>query len=86
MGLIRRVSQTIAGPRTLSLAHAQVGGRVIGTSSLLVSLSLDHAVYVADLEPPVDAGRAVPTLKATLTIRNTTDSPLRDRYVNGAAV
>jgi len=77
MGLIRRVSQSIAGPRTLSLAHAQVGGRVIGSSGLRVSLSLNQAVYVADLEPPADSSRSVPTLNATLTIRNTTDSPVK---------
>ena len=77
MGMVRRVSQSIAGPRTLSLAHAQVGGRVIGSSGLTVSLTLSQAVYVADLEPPVDVGHSVPTLNATLTIRNTTDSPVK---------
>lgn len=76
MGMVRRVSQSITGPRTLSLAHAQVGGRVIGSSGLTVSLTLNQAVYVADLLPPVDVGRSVPTLNATLTIRNTTDAPV----------
>ena len=77
MGLVRRVSQSIAGPRALSLAYAQIGGRVIGSSGLTVSLSLNQAVYVADLEPPIDTDRSVPTLSARLTIRNTTDSPLK---------
>lgn len=77
VGLVRRVSQSIAGPRTLSLVYAQVGGRVIGETGLLVSLTIDQPVYTANLQPPVEAGNVVPMLTATLTVRNTTDLPLQ---------
>ncbi|MDA1315856.1 MAG: BsuPI-related putative proteinase inhibitor [Acidobacteria bacterium] len=77
VGLSRRTFLTIAGPQDLTLVYAKVGSRVIGASQLLVSLSIDAPVYVANLLPPVDPERAVPTLAATLTIRNTTDHPLQ---------
>ena len=77
IGLSRRSFLTIAGPQGLVLTYAKIGPRIVGASQLLVSLSIDTPVYVANLMPPVDHGRAVPTLSATLTIRNTTDHPVQ---------
>ncbi len=76
IGLVRRTSQTIGGPRSIELLGAQVGGKQVETKGLTVSLTIDKPVYVADLTPPVDPARAVPVLLAQFKIENTGEQPL----------
>jgi hypothetical protein len=76
IGLVRRTSITIGGPRSIELVSAQIGGRQIAPKGLTVSLMIDKAVYLADLTPPVDPDRAVPVLQARFSIENTGEQPL----------
>ena len=83
VGLIRRTETTIAGPRSLALTEARVGSRVIRSSALSFSLSIDQPVYIPNLMPPVTPDRAVPVMRARMTIRNTTNFPLRLDFSSG---
>jgi len=76
IGLVRRTSITIGGPRSIELVSAQIGGKQIAPKGLTVSLMIDKAVYVADLTPPVDPARSVPVLHAQFKIENTGEQPL----------
>ncbi len=76
IGLVRRTSITIGGPRSIELVSAQIGGKQIAPRGLTVSLMIDRAAYVADLMPPVDPDRAVPTLHAQFKIENTGEQRL----------
>ena len=77
VGLLRRTEITIAGPLSRVLVEARVGGAVISASEVAFNLSIDRPVYVPDLFPPVDPERAIPVLRARMTIRNSTTEPLR---------
>jgi len=46
-------------------------------------LEIDRPVYTANLMPPVDPERAVPVLKARLTVANRTELPLKLRFRSG---
>jgi hypothetical protein len=76
IGLVRRTSITIGGPRSIELVSAQIGGKQIAPKGLTVSLMIDKPVYVADLTPPVDPDRAVLVLQARFSIENTGEQPL----------
>lgn len=76
VGLLRRTETTIAGPRTMSLARGRVNGRTIEAAGLRFSVRIDRPSYSPNLFPPVDPERAIPVLKATVTVENTTDSPV----------
>jgi hypothetical protein len=70
IGLVQRESTTIAGPRTMELIYARVGGvTVLSEPELTTSLSLDRAVY--------DSGS---TLSARLTLRSTHAEPIELRF------
>ncbi len=83
IGLLRRTETTIAGPRSMVLTEARVGSRVIRSSALSFSLSIDQPVYIPNLMPPVTPDRAVPVMRARMTIRNTTNFPLRLDFSSG---
>ena len=83
VGLIRRTETTIAGPRVMVLSEARVGSRLIRSSALSFSLSIDQPVYIPNLMPPVTPDRAVPVMRARMTIRNTTNFPLRLNFPSG---
>ncbi|MGJ5819621.1 BsuPI-related putative proteinase inhibitor [Paludibaculum fermentans] len=84
VGLLRRTWQTFAGPRPYDLVYAKLGGRtVISEPELAFGLSLDRAVYVADLMPPVDPNKAVPLLLLRMTLRNTTRDNLTLNFPSG---
>ena len=83
IGLLRRTETTIAGPRSMALTEARVGSRVIRSSALSFSLSIDQPVYIPNLMPPVTPDRAVPVMRARITIRNTTNFPLRLGFSSG---
>ena len=83
IGLLRRTETTIAGPRSMALSEARVGSRVIRFSALSFSLSIDQPVYIPNLMPPVTPDRAVPRMRARLTIRNDTNFPLRLNFPSG---
>lgn len=77
VGLLRRTETTIAGPRTMSLARARVNGRTIEAAGLSFSVRVDRPSYSPNLFPPVDPDKAIPLLKATVTVENTTDPPIK---------
>jgi len=76
VGLLRRTETTIAGPRTMSLTRARVNGRTVEAAGLRFSVRIDRPSYSPNFFPPVDPDRAIPVLTATVTVENTTDSPV----------
>ena len=84
VGLVRRDSLTIAGPRRMDLIYARLGGvTVISEPSVSFVLSLDKAIYTADLMPPVDPARAVPRMTARLALRNGQNEPIELVFPSG---
>ena len=83
IGLVRRTELTIAGPRSLVLTEARIDGKIISSPSVSFTLSIDQPVYFPNLMPPVTPERAVPTMQARMTIRNSTDFPLRLEFPSG---
>jgi hypothetical protein len=76
VGLVRRTSLTIGGPRSMVLVSAQVNGKQIGAKGLTVSLMIDRPVYFANLQPPVDPVRSTPVLHAQFKLENSGEQPL----------
>jgi len=75
IGLVQRSAITIAGPRTLELIYARVGGvTVLSEPEVAFSLTLDRAVYAEKLTTPV--------ITVRLTLRVTSD-PVRLTYASG---
>jgi hypothetical protein len=69
VGLVQRTFQTIAGPRSIQLVYARLGGvTYVSAPELSVSLALDRFVY------PSTEG--TPALAARLTLRNTRLDPI----------
>ena len=77
VGLLRRTEITIAGPRTMSLARARIDGKTIEGSGISFSVRIDRPVYTPNFFPPVDPDEAIPTLKATVTVENSSDVPVK---------
>jgi len=76
IGLVRRTSLTIGGPRSIELLTASVGGRQVNAKGLAISLMIDQPVYFANLQPPVDPVLSVPVLHAQFRVENTGEQPL----------
>jgi hypothetical protein len=76
VGMVQRTSQTIAGPRIFDLIYARLGSTVVSGGEAGFSLTLDQAVYTANLMPPVDPRRATPTAVMRLTVRHAGREPL----------
>ena len=76
VGLLRRTEITIAGPRTMSLARARVNGRTIEGTGLSFSVRIDQPSYTPNMMPPVEPGQAIPVLKATAMVENSSNIPL----------
>lgn len=74
VGLVMRMVDTIAGPRTVRLIAARVGSAYFSQASCGVEVSLDRPVYYNNLMPPV--ANPWPTVQATLVVRNWTDFPV----------
>jgi len=83
IGMVRRTSITIAGPRTGELAWARVNGVVIPGPELSFTVAIDRPKYVANLMPPVDPVASVPVLRAVMTARNTTGQPITLDFSSG---
>lgn len=84
VGLVRRTLTTIAGPVTYDLIYAQLGGvTVISGSELSFGVALDSHTYVANLMPPVDPRRAVPSMVLRMNLRNWTAAPLAINFPSG---
>jgi len=79
VGLVSRTLTTIAGPRTLELIYARLGGvTVVSAPEVAFSLAIDRAVYV------IDPQRAAPTMTARLTLRAVHQAePLRLTFPSG---
>ncbi len=75
VGLLRRTSITIAGPRTLELLYARVGGVSLAGPELSFGASIDSPVYLSNLPPPV--------LTVRFTLRNTSTVPVNLDFSTG---
>jgi len=76
VGLVQRTNTTIAGPRTVELTYARLGGvTVISAPEVAFTLSLDRARYVLRDQPPV--------MTARLTLRHTQSEPIRLTWPSG---
>lgn len=83
IGIVSRTYQTIAGPRRYDLVYARLGVTVVSAPELTFSLTLDRSVYTANLMPPFMADRAVPSILARITLRNTTPDPVKLDFATG---
>ncbi|MCL5744201.1 MAG: BsuPI-related putative proteinase inhibitor [Acidobacteria bacterium] len=84
IGLIYRLETTIAGPRRWDLIYARLGGiTVISEKEVAFGLSLDKAVYTANLMPPVSNPPPVPLLTALIHFRVVQDQPLMLTFGSG---
>lgn len=84
VGLLRRSSTTIAGPRRYDLIYARLGGNtVISEQHVAFGLTLDKPVYTVNLMPPVDLRRAIPEMTARLTLRSAGHQPIELTYPSG---
>ena len=83
VGLVQRRATTIAGPRVWDLIYARMGTTEISASETSFQLALDHAIYTANLQPPVDPRNAVPLMIARLTLRHIRQEPLRLTFPSG---
>lgn len=70
VGLIKRVMNTIAGPRSLDLVAARVGSSQLPAIVFAVQVSVDRPIYFNNRMPPVSDPS--PTMQAQLTVRNDT--------------
>lgn len=84
-GLVEHEEITIAGPQRYRLREARIDGQIISLAAPAVrlTLSVNKPVYQPDLMPPIEAERAVPTLRAVLRIENTSSQPLRINFPSG---
>ena len=83
VGLLRRTSITIVGPRTLELLYARVGGASLAGPELSFGVSIDRTVYLSNLQPPVDPSKAIPVLTVRFTLRNTSTAPVNLDFNTG---
>ncbi len=75
IGLVRRESTTIGGPRALELVYARIGGvTVLSQPQVSFALTLDRAVY--------ERGDEVPVMTARMTLR-VTRQPLELTFGSG---
>ena len=74
VGLVQRVLNTIAGPRTFQLVAAHVGASELPAASYGIEVSLDRPVYYNNLMPPIID--PWPTARARLAVRNHTEWPV----------
>ncbi len=75
VGLVQRVVETFAGPRTYRLASAQVGPRVMPAASFGVQVSMDSPLYDNNLMPSL-IYNPWPTARLMLVVRNTSETPV----------
>ncbi|MBK5290714.1 MAG: hypothetical protein JJE04_03335 [Acidobacteriia bacterium] len=77
IGLVQRTATTIAGPRTMSLAYARVGGvTVLSEPEASFSLALDRTQYSS-------GETAAAVLTARMTLRVTQGGPLALPFSSG---
>ena len=74
VGLVQRVMNTIAGPRTFQLVAAHVGASELPSASYGIEVSLDRPFYYNNLMPPIID--PWPTARARLAVRNHTEWPV----------
>jgi hypothetical protein len=80
VGLIRRMETMITGPVTSELVHAELGTLVLPLARYETTLSLSASRYFNDLMPPVNLD-ALPVVRGSFTVRNSTDTPLELTFV-----
>ena len=76
VGLVKRVNNSIAGPRNMELISARIGDQSYPNAAFSVELGIDRAVYFNNRMPPIPNPPRVPTMQATLVVRNDTDTPI----------
>jgi len=84
IGMLYRLETTIAGPRRWDLVYARLGGvTAISERDVAFGLSLNSAVYTANLMPPVSSIPPVPTMTARIHFRVEQDQPLTLEFGSG---
>ena len=89
IGLVERTQITLAGPMTLRLTEARIGRKIVRAESFGFSLRTDKPVYTPNFFPPVldddeePRGDGIPTLRAVLTLENTTGTPIELAFSDG---
>jgi hypothetical protein len=80
-GLLRRTEITIAGPRSYDLIYARTkGGTIPAGPHLRFGLAVDRPVYVVSRMPTAAPEDRVPRMTVRITLRNTTNEPVRLRF------
>jgi hypothetical protein len=80
VGLAHRAYLTIAGPRSLDLVYARLGGRTyLSEASISLTLALDRGRYTVDRVGEPQA----PVMTARLTLRNEHEDPVTLRFPTG---
>lgn len=84
VGLVERTGITIAGPLTLRLQEARIGGKAVRASGAGFGVSTDRLVYVPDFFPVVDEEKdPIPAARISITLENTTGGPLALTFNSG---
>ena len=74
VGLIRREETSIAGPVISELVYAELGEKVLPSSTYSTTLELSSSRYVNNLMPPVDPSK-LPRVRGTFIVRDQTAEP-----------
>jgi hypothetical protein len=74
VGLVRRVWQTIAGPRPVGLVSARVGSLELPKAFFGIEVRMDKPLYYNNLMPPID--KPWPAARVMLVVRNQTEIPV----------
>ncbi len=74
IGLVQRVSTTLAGPRTFKLVFARVGSLELPAAPYGIQVSMDRPVYFNNLMPPIV--NPWPIARVMLVVRNKTETPV----------
>jgi hypothetical protein len=76
VGLVERVLQTIAGPRTYRLTSARVGSLELPVAKYGIQVSMDYPIYYNNLMPSL-IFNPWPKAQVMLVVRNTTVMPVQ---------
>ncbi len=74
VGLIRREETSIAGPVISELVYAELGEKVLPSSTYSTTLQLSSSRYVNNLMPPVDPSK-LPRVSGAFIVRDRTGEP-----------
>jgi len=74
VGLVKRIENTIAGPRVWELTYAELGRVILPLGRYSTALHLSSPRYVNNLMPPVGPD-SLPRVRGAFSVRNLTEDP-----------